>query len=122
MWGRGFGAESRMTLQAQLPAFTQIGIAATPQLNTVEYEARLVPYDIPYLKNKPFEVDPAWMDAGAFQKACSERGVRLSRYLGNSPRLRAVTHLDVARADIDGAVRVMSDVLAGTRHPVAAAD
>ncbi len=69
-----------------------------------------------------FEVDPAWMDAGAFQKASAERGVRLSRYLGNSPRLRAVSHVDVTSADIDGALRVVSDVLAGTRQPVAAAD
>ena len=69
-----------------------------------------------------FEVDPAWMDAGAFQKACSERGVRLSRYLGNSPRLRAVTHVDVTRADIGSALAVISDVLAAARKPVAAAD
>ena len=38
-----------------------------------------------------FEIDAAWMDAGAFQKACAERGLRFSRYLGTSPRLRAVT-------------------------------
>ncbi|MBA2372089.1 MAG: GntG family PLP-dependent aldolase [Candidatus Limnocylindria bacterium] len=69
-----------------------------------------------------FEVDPAWMDAGAFQKACAERGVRLSRYLGNSPRLRAVTHLDVARADIDAALGIMSGVVSAGRQPVAAAD
>ncbi|HET8569846.1 MAG TPA: GntG family PLP-dependent aldolase [Candidatus Limnocylindria bacterium] len=70
----------------------------------------------------PFEIDPAWMDAGAFQKACAERGVRFSRYLGNSPRLRAVTHNDVSRADIDVALKVASEVLAGSREPVAAAD
>src|SRR3989442_15112778 len=28
-----------------------------------------------------FEVDPQWMDAGAFQRACAERGLRLSRHL-----------------------------------------
>lgn len=68
-----------------------------------------------------FEVDPAWMDAGAFQRACAEQGVRVSRYLGNSPRLRAVTHLDVTRPDIDTALRVMSGVLGAARRPVAAA-
>ena len=67
-----------------------------------------------------FEVDPAWMDAGAFQKSCAEGGVRLSRYLGNSPRLRAVTHLDVTRADIDAALGIMSGVLSAGRRPVAA--
>ncbi len=69
-----------------------------------------------------FEIDPKWMDAGAFQKACAERGVRLSRYLGNSPRLRAVTHVDVTSEDIDRALGIVRDVLAGTRQPVAAAD
>lgn len=65
-----------------------------------------------------FEVDPGTMDAGAFQKACAERGLRISRYLGNSPRLRAVTHLDVSAADIDAAIEIASAVLAGTRAPV----
>ena len=67
-----------------------------------------------------FEIDPAWMDAGAFQRACAEQGVRFSRYLGNSPRLRAVTHNDVSREDIDAALAVMSRVLAGSREAVAA--
>jgi threonine aldolase len=67
-----------------------------------------------------FEVDPAHMDAGAFQRACAERGVRYSRYLGNSPRLRAVTHVDVTRADIDRALQVASEVLAPTRETVPA--
>ncbi len=69
-----------------------------------------------------FEIDPAWMEAGTFQKSCAEKGVRVSRYLGNSPRLRAVTHVDVTRADIDTALGVMSAVLSAGRQPVAAAD
>lgn len=68
-----------------------------------------------------FEVDPAWMDAGAFQRACAEAGVRVSRYLGNSPRLRAVTHVDVTRADIDAALAVISGVLSAGRRPVGSA-
>ncbi|CAN5133801.1 low-specificity L-threonine aldolase [soil metagenome] len=68
-----------------------------------------------------FEIDPAWMDAGAFQRGCAERGVRFSRYLGNSPRLRAVTHNDISRADIDAALLAAADVLAGSREAVAAA-
>lgn len=69
-----------------------------------------------------FEIDPAVMDAGTFQKACAERGLRISRYLGNSPRLRAVTHLDVNTAEIDAAIAIAGEVLSGTRAPVAAAE
>ena len=69
-----------------------------------------------------FEVDRAAMDAGDFQKACADRGLRISRYLGNSPRLRMVTHANVSRADVGSALSIMSAVLAGTREPVGAAD
>jgi threonine aldolase len=58
-----------------------------------------------------FEIDPATMEAGAFQKACAEKGLRISRYLGNSPRLRAVTHLDVTAADIDAGLEIARSVL-----------
>jgi threonine aldolase len=68
-----------------------------------------------------FEIDPAVMEAGAFQKACAERGLRISRYLGNSPRLRAVTHVDLSRDDIDAALEVARAVLLGSRTPVGAA-
>jgi threonine aldolase len=64
-----------------------------------------------------FEIDPAWMDAGAFQKACAERGLRFSRYLGNSPRLRAVTHNDVTAADVDAGLEIARAVLSRTRAP-----
>src|SRR5439155_26336199 len=67
-----------------------------------------------------FEVDPAVMDAGAFQKACAEKGLRVSRYLGNSPRLRAVTHLDVTRDDIDAALEIARAVLIGAPAAVTA--
>ena len=68
-----------------------------------------------------FEVERGAMDAGAFQKACAERGLRISRYLGNSPRLRMVTHADVSRADVDAALAIMSGVVAEMRQPVTAA-
>lgn len=67
-----------------------------------------------------FEIDPAWMDAGAFQKSCAERGLRISRYLGNSPRLRAVTHNDVTPGDVDAALEIAAGVLTKARPPVAA--
>jgi threonine aldolase len=68
-----------------------------------------------------FEVDPAWMETGAFQKACAERGLRISRYLGNSPRLRAVTHNDVTAGDIDAALEIARAVLSKTRAPALSA-
>jgi len=68
-----------------------------------------------------FEIDPAWMDAGAFQKACAERGLRFSRYLGNSPRLRAVTHNDVTAADVDAGLEIARAVLSKARAPALSA-
>jgi threonine aldolase len=68
-----------------------------------------------------FEIDAAWMDAGAFQKACAEQGLRFSRYLGNSPRLRAVTHNDVTAADVDAALEIARAVLSKTRAPALSA-
>jgi threonine aldolase len=69
-----------------------------------------------------FEVDPSWVEAGAFVKACAENGLRISRYLGNSPRLRAVTHHGVETKDIDDALTVVASVMSHARAPVAAAD
>jgi threonine aldolase len=69
-----------------------------------------------------FEIDPGWMDAALFAKACAERGLRISRYLGNSPRLRAVTHYGIERSDIDDALAIIEEVMSKARTPVAAAD
>jgi len=69
-----------------------------------------------------FEIDPATMAAGDFQRSCSEHGLRVSRYLGNSPRLRMVTHKDVTTADVHAALAIMSAVLSGSRQAVTAAD
>ena len=68
-----------------------------------------------------FEVADAAMAAGDFQQACAARGLRMSRYLGNSPRLRMVTHVNVSRADVDAALAIMSDVLMRSKQPVGAA-
>jgi threonine aldolase len=68
-----------------------------------------------------FEIDPSVMEPGAFQKACAEKGLRISRYLGNSPRLRAVTHVDVTRDDIDAALEIARSVLVSARAFVGAA-
>ena len=68
-----------------------------------------------------FELDPRAMDAGAFQRACAERGLRLSRYLGDSPRLRMVTHRGVTAEDVAAALAIASKVLAGARRSTAAA-
>ena len=68
-----------------------------------------------------FEIDPAWMETGLFQKECADRGLRISRYLGNSPRLRAVTHNDVTAGDIDAALEIARAVLSKTRAPALSA-
>jgi len=68
-----------------------------------------------------FEIESPSMDVGAFQKACAEQGLRFSRYLGNSPRLRAVTHNDVTKADVDAALEIARAVLSKTRAPVLSA-
>jgi threonine aldolase len=67
-----------------------------------------------------FEIDPDWMEAGAFTRACAERGLRISRYLGNSPRLRAVTHHDVDGSDIQQALVIVREILSTVRTPVGA--
>jgi len=69
-----------------------------------------------------FEIDPEWMDAAAFAKSCAERGLRISRYLGNSPRLRAVTHYGIERSEIEDALAIIEEVMSKARTPVAAAD
>ena len=68
-----------------------------------------------------FEIDPAAMEPAAFQKACAAEGLRVSRYLGNSPRLRAVTHADVSAVQIDAALEIVKRVLASVGAPVGAA-
>ena len=69
-----------------------------------------------------FEVDSAWMEPASFVKACAEQGLRISRYLGNSPRLRAVTHYGFETKDVEDALAVVASVLSQARAPVAAAD
>ena len=64
-----------------------------------------------------FEIDPARLETGAFQRACAERGLRISRYFGSSPRLRMLTHNDVSRADVDAALTIVSAALAPSRQP-----
>jgi len=57
-----------------------------------------------------FEVTkPGWTPAKLVE-ACKERGVGMGTAAGN--RIRAVTHLDVNRADIDSALKIISDALA----------
>ena len=57
-----------------------------------------------------FEITkPGWTTAKLVE-ACKERGVGMGAAAGN--RIRAVTHLDVNRAEIDTALKVISDALA----------
>jgi threonine aldolase len=57
-----------------------------------------------------FEITkPGWTTTRLVE-ACKERGVGMGTAAGN--RIRAVTHLDVNRAEIDTALKVISDALA----------
>jgi threonine aldolase len=57
-----------------------------------------------------FEVKKPGWTAARLVEACRQRGVGLGA--NSATRIRAVTHLDVNRADIDAALKVISDVLA----------
>jgi threonine aldolase len=57
-----------------------------------------------------FEVKKPGWTAAKLVDACKERGVGIGA--NTATRIRAVTHLDVNRADIDTALKVISDALA----------
>ena len=57
-----------------------------------------------------FEVKKPGWTAATLVEACKERGVGIGA--NTATRIRAVTHLDVNRADIDTALKVISDALA----------
>ncbi len=59
-----------------------------------------------------FEIKKAGMTGAQFVKACQEKGVGMGTSAGSAVRIRAVTHLDVNRQDIDAALKVISDVMA----------
>ena len=59
-----------------------------------------------------FEIKKPGMTGAQFVAACNERGVGLGTSAGSTTRIRAVTHLDVNRADIDAALKVINDVMA----------
>jgi threonine aldolase len=64
-----------------------------------------------------FEIEPSWMDPGTFIKGCAERGLKISRYLGNSPNLRAVTHYGIDASDIDRALEIVAQTLSVAAIP-----
>jgi len=59
-----------------------------------------------------FEIKKPGMTGAEFVAACTARGVGMGTSAGSSTRIRAVTHLDVNRADIDTALAVINDVMA----------
>ncbi len=59
-----------------------------------------------------FEIKKSGMTGAQFVEACKQRGVGIGTSAGSSTRIRAVTHLDVNRGDIDTALKVISDVMA----------
>lgn len=65
--------------------------------------------DLATVQTNIIAFDVQKMHAAAFVKRCAEAGVRLNAI--GPQRLRAVTHLDVSRADIDIALRRVASVL-----------
>jgi threonine aldolase len=59
-----------------------------------------------------FDITKAGWTATRVVEACKERGVGMGTSGGGPNRIRAVTHLDVNRGDIDTALKVISDVMA----------
>jgi threonine aldolase len=70
------------------------------EIDVPRMETNLVFFDV---------TKPGWTPARLVE-ACKERGVGLGA--NTATRIRAVTHLDVTRADIDTALKVISDALA----------
>jgi threonine aldolase len=56
-----------------------------------------------------FDISQTGMDGNAFHAKTQQRGVRFS---GSGQRVRAVTHLDVSRADIEKAIQIVQELLA----------
>lgn len=57
-----------------------------------------------------FDVSETGRTGGEISQAARERGVRIGGY-GEATRIRAVTHLDVSRADIERAVELIRDAV-----------
>ncbi len=57
-----------------------------------------------------FEVKKPGWTAARLVEACKERGIGIGA--STATRIRAVTHLDVTRADIDAALKVVREVMA----------
>src|SRR5690606_17808197 len=68
-----------------------------------------LPRGLPQTNIVFFGVTRPGLDAAAFTGACREKGLDVSLLHG---RVRAVTHLDVSRDDIDRAIKIVRDVLA----------
>lgn len=64
-----------------------------------------------------FEVEPAWGTAVELSKQLSAAGVRINA-LGRQ-RLRAVTHLDVSRDQVEQAASVMEQIVSGRMAAIA---
>ncbi len=76
------------------------GIAALPGLRLV--------YGMPQTNIVFFEPAPGTISAAEMARRCLERGLRIGTIGG---KIRAVTHLDVSRAQVDEALGIMADAL-----------
>ncbi len=77
------------------------GLAEIPgiQINVDDIETNIVHFD----------VSETGRTGGEVNAAITSRGARMGG--GNGPRMRAVTHLDVSRADIERTVEIMRDAV-----------
>lgn len=76
-----------------------------------EQDAIRLPFGTPETNIVFFDVDPAWGTAADLSRRLAEAGVRINAT--GRQRLRAVTHLDVARQDVSTAAEAVSEALAG---------
>lgn len=127
---RGFIAQALRYKHAFGGAMRQAGIAAAGCLHALDHHVarlaedhanaarlaaglatlsgvRLV-YGAPQTNIVFFEPDGSGPGAAELARRCAERGLRVSAIGG---RIRAVTHLDVSRAQIDEALAIIADAL-----------
>ena len=101
-----------IVLQAQRMNAIIQDLLELSRLESTEGEAARDPIDVPRMQTNLvfFEVTKPGWSAARLVDACREQGVGIGA--NTATRIRAVTHLDVNRKDIDIALKVISDALA----------
>lgn len=58
-----------------------------------------------------FDISGTGLGGGAFNDAITEKGARMGGY-GSATRVRAITHLDISRADVERTIEIVREVVA----------